>query len=193
MIILQLLFFSCYSLILIPKIFFFFFFFFFFLVGDFATQALISSILYRAFPDDPIVGEEDASELRAESGKEMKDRIVELANEGLTYELELGDNRNWGIGPGEQQSDEQLLDAIDRGNYEGGRVGRKSSRCLLLLLQEKTLMIDDCRYVDHRPYRWNQRFSSWRTIRRLSLPYRRFDSASGRYRMPKSSCQPRKS
>ena len=64
----------------------------------------------------------------------MKDRIVELANEGLTYELELGDNRNWGIGPGEQQSDEQLLDAIDRGNYEGGRVGRKSSRCLLLLL-----------------------------------------------------------
>ena len=121
-------FFSRYSLILIPKIFFFF------LVGDFATQALISSILYRAFPDDPIVGEEDASELRTESGKEMKDRIVELANEGLTYELELGDNRNWGIGPGEQQSDEQLLDAIDRGNYEGGKVGRKSSRCLLLLL-----------------------------------------------------------
>ena len=191
MIILQLLFFSVTVSFSFQKSFSFSF-SFFFLVGDFATQALISSILYRAFPDDPIVGEEDASELRAESGKDMKDRIVELANEGLTYELELGDNRNWGIGPGEQQSDEQLLDAIDRGNYEGGRVGRKSSRCLLLLLlQEKTLMIDDCRYVDHRPYRWNQRFSSWRTIRRLSLPYRRFDSASGRYRMPESSCQPR--
>ena len=96
-------------------------------VGDFAAQALISSILYRAFPDDPIVGEEDASDLRAESGKEMKDRIVELANEALTYELELGDNRIWGIGPGEQQSDAHLLDAIDRGKYEGGRIGRKLS------------------------------------------------------------------
>ena len=94
-------------------------------VGDFATQALISSILYRAFPDDPIVGEEDSSDLRVESGKEMKDRIVELANEALTYELESGDNRSWGIGPGEQQSDTRLLDAIDRGKYEGGRIGRK--------------------------------------------------------------------
>ena len=57
----------------------------------------------------------------------MKDRIVELANEALTYELGLGDNRIWGIGPGEQQSDGQLLDAIDRGKYEGGRIGRKMS------------------------------------------------------------------
>jgi 3'(2'), 5'-bisphosphate nucleotidase len=93
-------------------------------VGDFATQALISSILYRAFPDDPIVGEEDASDLRAESGKAMRNRIVELANEALTSELELGDNRSWGIGPGEHKSDVQLLDAIDRGNFEGGRIGR---------------------------------------------------------------------
>lgn len=57
----------------------------------------------------------------------MKDRIVELANEALTYELEPGDNRSWGIGPGEQQSDARLLDAIDRGKYEGGRIGRKTS------------------------------------------------------------------
>lgn len=57
----------------------------------------------------------------------MKDRIVELANEALTFELELGDNRIWGIGPGEQQSDAQILDAIDRGKYEGGRIGRKMS------------------------------------------------------------------
>ena len=114
-------------------------FLFFFLkkVGDFATQALISSILYRAFPNDPIVGEEDASDLRAESGKEMKDRIVELTNEALTSELELGDNRSWGIGPGEQQSDAQLLDAIDRGNYEGGRIGRKTFFFVCLLQQQQ--------------------------------------------------------
>jgi 3'(2'), 5'-bisphosphate nucleotidase len=102
-----------------------FIFIFYILVGDFAAQAVISSILHHAFPDDPIVGEEDASDLRAESGKEMKDRIVELANEALTSELELGDNGSWGIGLGEQKSDAQLLDAIDRGNYEGGRNGRK--------------------------------------------------------------------
>jgi hypothetical protein len=115
----------------------------------------------------------------------MKDRIVELANEALTHELELGDNRIWGIGPGEQQSDAQLLNAIDRGKHEGGRIGRKISFCLLL---QPKLMIS-YRYVDYRSYRWNQRFSSWRTIRRLSLPHRGLDRAGGCYRMPKSSRQ----
>ena len=94
-------------------------------VGDFAAQAVISTILKHAFPDDPIVGEEDASDLRAESGKEMKDRIVALANEALTEELGLGDNENWGIGPGQEKTDAEILDAIDRGNYEGGSSGSK--------------------------------------------------------------------
>ncbi|KAF8962865.1 hypothetical protein BDZ97DRAFT_1702081 [Flammula alnicola] len=93
-------------------------------VGDFAAQAVISSILHRAFPADPIVGEEDASDLRVESGKGMKDRIIELANEALTAELGLGDSRVWGIGPGEARTEAELLDAIDRGNYDGGNVGR---------------------------------------------------------------------
>lgn len=57
----------------------------------------------------------------------MKDRIVILANDALTSELELGDNSSWGIGPGEKKSDAELLDAIDRGNYKGGRSGRKLS------------------------------------------------------------------
>jgi len=93
-------------------------------VGDFAAQAVISSILHRAFPADPIVGEEDASDLRAKSGKEMKDRIVALANEALTAELGFGDNKNWGIGPGEEKTDTEILDGIDRGNYDGGNTGR---------------------------------------------------------------------
>ncbi|KAF8876779.1 hypothetical protein CPB84DRAFT_1795596 [Gymnopilus junonius] len=93
-------------------------------VGDFAAQAVISSMLKHAFPEDPIVGEEDAAELRIESGKEMKDRIVALANEALTEELGLGDNQNWGIGPGQEKTDAEILDAIDRGNYEGGSSGR---------------------------------------------------------------------
>jgi 3'(2'), 5'-bisphosphate nucleotidase len=92
-------------------------------VGDFAAQAVISSILQHAFPKDAIVGEEDASDLRVESGKEMKERIVDLANEALTLDLALGDSDTWGIGPGQQKSAEEILDAIDRGNFEGGNSG----------------------------------------------------------------------
>ncbi|KAJ3714733.1 hypothetical protein C8R42DRAFT_698533 [Lentinula raphanica] len=93
-------------------------------VGDYSAQAVISSMLHRAFPDDPIVGEEDASDLRGENGASLRHRIVELANEALTAELGIGDIAEWGIGPGSEQSTEELLDAIDRGNYEGGRSGR---------------------------------------------------------------------
>lgn len=81
-------------------------------------------MLSRAFPQDPIVGEEDAAELRAESGKTMKDRIVELANKAIVAPLALGDNEAWGIGPGAEQTDVELLDAIDRGNYPGSLTGR---------------------------------------------------------------------
>ncbi|KAJ3807576.1 hypothetical protein F5876DRAFT_90504 [Lentinula aff. lateritia] len=93
-------------------------------VGDFSAQAVISSMLNHAFPDDPIVGEEDAADLRAASGASLRDRIVQLANEALTAELGIGDIAEWGIGPGSEQSVDNLLDAIDRGNHEGGRNGR---------------------------------------------------------------------
>ncbi|KAF5392873.1 hypothetical protein D9757_000860 [Collybiopsis confluens] len=93
-------------------------------VGDYSAQAVISSMLQRAFPQDPIVGEEDAAELRVDSGATLRDRIVSLANEALVGELGLGDLAEWGIGPGSEQTPEQLLDAIDRGNYKGGRTGR---------------------------------------------------------------------
>ncbi|RDB22026.1 3'(2'),5'-bisphosphate nucleotidase [Hypsizygus marmoreus] len=93
-------------------------------VGDYAAQAVISTMLYHAFPADPIVGEEDAAELREESGAGLRDRIVALANEALTGELGFGDNVEWGIGPGQEKTTAQLLDAIDRGNHPGGRSGR---------------------------------------------------------------------
>jgi 3'(2'), 5'-bisphosphate nucleotidase len=97
-------------------------------VGDYAAQALISSMLKNAFPADPIVGEEDAADLRAEEGKVLRDRIVELANEALVAPLVEGDKPEWGIGPGQAKSAAELLDAIDRGNYDGGRTGRACSR-----------------------------------------------------------------
>lgn len=100
-------------------------------MGDYSAQAVISTILHHAFPDDPIVGEEDAADLRADSGKDLRARIVALANEALTADLELGDNAQWGLGPGQQKSAEELMDAIDRGNYEGGRTGRRSIKLCL--------------------------------------------------------------
>jgi len=54
----------------------------------------------------------------------MRDRIVKLANDALTGELMLGDSKNWGIGPGIEKSDIEILDAIDAGDYEGGPDGR---------------------------------------------------------------------
>jgi len=49
---------------------------------------------------------------------------VELAAEALNAPLALGDQAEWGIGPGNSKTAEELLDAIDRGNYAGGKVGR---------------------------------------------------------------------
>ncbi|PIL32418.1 hypothetical protein GSI_05120 [Ganoderma sinense ZZ0214-1] len=93
-------------------------------VGDFSAQAVVNTILNRAFPEDPIVGEEDAADLRVESGKILRDRIIELANETLIAELQPGEKEEWGLGPNHGRTADQLLDAIDRGNYNGGRTGR---------------------------------------------------------------------
>lgn len=92
-------------------------------VADYSAQAVISSMLGNAFPGDPIVGEEDSADLRLESGKELRDRIVALSNEALTADLGLGENAEWGIGPGSLRTAEEIMDAIDRGNFAGGKTG----------------------------------------------------------------------
>jgi 3'(2'), 5'-bisphosphate nucleotidase len=96
-------------------------------VADYSAQALVNTILSRAFPDDPIVGEEDAADLRqnSDSTAVLRSRIVELANEALTDGLGIGENAQWGLGPDQIRTEAELLDAIDRGTYAGGRTGRK--------------------------------------------------------------------
>ncbi|KAK7460945.1 3'(2'),5'-bisphosphate nucleotidase [Stygiomarasmius scandens] len=95
-------------------------------VGDFAAQALISTMLHHTFPSDPIVGEEDAAELRLDTAEStsLRERIVSLANEAISQPLVDKESSEWGIGPGKEKTAEDLLDAIDRGNYEGGQTGR---------------------------------------------------------------------
>ena len=54
-------------------------------VADFASQALICRALRAAFPRDPIIDEEDSSELRAAANAPFLDRIAEeLAAAGVS-------------------------------------------------------------------------------------------------------------
>ena len=84
-------------------------------------------MLLRAFPEDNIVGEEDAADMRAESGASLRNRIVELVNETVTAPLQAGETDAWGLGPDHAQTPEQIMDIIDRGNYNGGSTGREST------------------------------------------------------------------
>ena len=81
-------------------------------------------MLSSTYPSDPIVGEESASDLRNEAAAPLRERIIALANEYIEKGLEGDEKAEWGIGPGKARSGTDLLDAIDRGNFMGGRTGR---------------------------------------------------------------------
>lgn len=46
-------------------------------VADFGSQALICEALRSAFPDDPVIGEEDASALRADDNATVRARVID--------------------------------------------------------------------------------------------------------------------
>ena len=76
-------------------------------VADFGAQAVVTSDLRRAFPDTPMVGEEDAAELRDPGNATLRDKVV-----AHVREVEAG------LAP------DEILDLIDFGTYEGGAKGR---------------------------------------------------------------------
>lgn len=76
-------------------------------VADYGAQALVLSTLAEAFPADPAVGEEDSSDLRKEENTELFARVVEYAQK---IDSSLDAN--------------SVLEAIDRGNHDGGPKGR---------------------------------------------------------------------
>ncbi|PWN42359.1 putative MET22-protein ser/thr phosphatase [Ceraceosorus guamensis] len=92
-------------------------------VGDYAAQAVVNIVLGAYFPDDPIVGEEDAAHLRKPESETLKRQVVQLVNEALALEEKevVAQKKSWGDGP---VSDEQVLAALDRGNHQGGNKGR---------------------------------------------------------------------
>lgn len=86
-------------------------------IGDYGAQALIIQAIKHNFPQDEIVGEEDASSLQENSS--LTDQIWNLVKdarlEDVAAEEDLG---------GPIESSEQMLKAIDAGNSAGGSRGR---------------------------------------------------------------------
>lgn len=86
-------------------------------IGDYGAQALIIQALRHNFPNDAIVGEEDASSLRENQSltHQIWDLVKAAKLEDSTAEHELG---------GPLESPDQMLQAIDAGNSAGGPKGR---------------------------------------------------------------------
>ncbi len=76
-------------------------------VADFGAQAVVTHELRGAFPDTPMVGEEDAAELRDPANSPLCDKVV-----AHVQQVEAGLERD------------EILDLIDCGTYEGGARGR---------------------------------------------------------------------
>lgn len=70
-------------------------------VADFGAQSIVSHLLARAFPNDPLVGEEDAADLRGNA--EMRAKVIAGVHSVLPDLTEA-----------------EVLDAIDRGTHPGG-------------------------------------------------------------------------
>ncbi|KAJ2391175.1 3'(2'),5'-bisphosphate nucleotidase [Coemansia sp. RSA 2611] len=77
-------------------------------VADFGAQAVVNHILEQYFPDDPVVGEEDSKDLQGEEGRVLREKVTELVNATT----------------GDAMSSDEILRAIDRGQYAGGPRGR---------------------------------------------------------------------
>merc|ERR1711939_400930 len=86
-------------------------------IGDFGAQALIISALQANFPNDEIVAEEEAKDLRENS--QLRDLVY-----GLTQEAKLSDATAEQTLGGPIASADKMLDIIDKGDSKGGRKGR---------------------------------------------------------------------
>lgn len=76
-------------------------------VADFAAQAVVSHYLMAAFPDDPLVAEEDSHLLRENGNEEIRQAVFNRVKRIIP---DLTGNR--------------VLEAIDRGSADGGSKGR---------------------------------------------------------------------
>ena len=76
-------------------------------VADFGAQAVVTHVLRGAFPELPLVGEEDAAALREPANRGLAEQVVAHVGEAV---------------PGLDSGD--VLDLIDAGTHGGGASGR---------------------------------------------------------------------
>lgn len=86
-------------------------------IGDFGAQALINQAIKKNFPNDEIVGEEEASSLREQ--KALSSQVWDLVKD-----VKLEDAESDSLLGGTLPSEDAMLDAIDQGNSAGGAKGR---------------------------------------------------------------------
>ncbi|KAF2171337.1 hypothetical protein M409DRAFT_18452 [Zasmidium cellare ATCC 36951] len=86
-------------------------------IGDFGAQALIIAALQHNFPEDEIVAEEEAKDLRENDS--LKNTVW-----GLVQDAKLSDSSAEQILGGPIKSAESMLDLIDKGDSKGGNKGR---------------------------------------------------------------------
>lgn len=86
-------------------------------IGDFGAQALIIAAIKHAFPQDEVVGEEEANSLRTNDN--LRSQVWELVKE-TTLEDDAAQQK---LG-GPITTEEDMLKAIDAGNSAGGAKGR---------------------------------------------------------------------
>eukprot|EP01104_Vermistella_antarctica_P015947 TRINITY_DN533_c1_g2_i1.p1 TRINITY_DN533_c1_g2~~TRINITY_DN533_c1_g2_i1.p1 ORF type:complete len:443 (-),score=136.60 TRINITY_DN533_c1_g2_i1:165-1388(-) len=79
-------------------------------VADFSAQALVNHLITQQFPNDRIVGEEDATALRTEGGRALLEKVINMTNSVLAEQDHL--------------PQDTILNAIDVGVDGGGAVGR---------------------------------------------------------------------
>lgn len=82
-------------------------------IGDFGAQALIIASIKSAFPDDEVVGEEDADDLR--SNADLKNLVWDLVQQA-----KLSDPASEEKIGGPIKSADDMLTALDSGASEGG-------------------------------------------------------------------------
>lgn len=86
-------------------------------IGDFGAQALIIAALRHNFPEDEIVAEEEAAQLKEDGA--LKQTIWELVKDA-----KLADHESEEALGGPVKDEDDMLELIDRGASKGGASGR---------------------------------------------------------------------
>jgi len=83
-------------------------------VADFAAQALVAKLLADAFPNDQLIGEEDAVDLRNSAGAETLASVTSFVNQSIEDDARPEQVCDWiDLGSGEPKEAYWTLDPVD--------------------------------------------------------------------------------